>query len=270
MATIQEHYADAGFANRLWSALEGAGLDRHRLTTYDLRPLDEFHLRGRQGTVELLELARFMPNDHILDVGSGIGGPARYIASTAGVRVSGIDLTEAYCDVANELAVSTGLAHQVRFHPGDALNLPFDPLVFDGVWMQHVNMNIADKGALFRELYGVCRPGARLALHEVVAGEGESYFPVPWARELEFSHLVSADTLQTCWEAAGFETEVLIDDSAKTGAWLVDMQAKAEAGMPPLGIHLLIGDHFAEFFGNLRRGILEGKVRVIMATAVAK
>lgn len=272
MPTLQEHYADPGFASRMWTAIEAAGLDRHHLTTDEIRPLDEFHLRGRAASMELLELAAFMPNEHILDVGSGIGGPARFIASTTGARVTGVDLTPEFCDFANELTAATKLDHQVRFHSADALNLPFEDDTFDGAWMQHVNMNIGDKGALFHELNRVVRPGGRLALHEVVEGEGQPYFPAPWASDIEHSHLVTADTLRACWESAGFETREMKDDTMATRAWIEAMAERSRVPGPPpiLGLNLLMGEKFTECFGNVARGVLEGKLRVIMALVIKK
>ena len=80
----------------------------------------------------------------LVDVGSGIGGPARYLAESLGCRVVGIDLTAEYCRLAEVLTARTGLADKVEFRAADALDLPFGDGEFDAVWNQHVAMNIAD------------------------------------------------------------------------------------------------------------------------------
>ncbi len=87
--------------------------------------------------------------DRVLDVGSGLGGPARLIAAQRGCDVTGIDLTPEYVEVAERLTQRTGLGEQVRFVCGDALELPFDDASFDAAITLHVAMNIADRARLY-------------------------------------------------------------------------------------------------------------------------
>lgn len=267
MSSVSEHYDNPGLADRILNALAEAGLG----PTYsidDLRPLDEFHVRGRQGTELLAEMAKFQSGSHVIDIGSGLGGPARFNASRSGCRVSGIDLTDEYVRLAQHFALGTGLQDLVSFQTGNALAIPFAESTFDGAWMQHVNMNIADKGALFREVRRVLKPGGIYALHEVV---GEPYLPAPWASDPANSFVVSLNDLRVAWESAGFETEQLHDDSDAARAWFAGMKERTEReGMPALGIHLLFGERAGELFGNAGRALADGKLTVFMAVLRAR
>src|ERR687898_826328 len=140
---VESHYGRKGLGDRFLDALKEAGVDVDNLQPDDLAPVDEFHLRGREATDELAELAGIGADDSVLDVGSGVGGPARRIASTRGATVTGVDLTEEFCEVATMLSERTGLGDKVEFRHADALELPFDEGSFDVVWTQHTAMNIA-------------------------------------------------------------------------------------------------------------------------------
>ena len=159
------------------------GCDPGRPTFEALAPYDHFHGRGLEATEDMANRLHVSGTDHVLDVGSGIGGPARYMARRFGCRVSGIDLTAEFCDVARHLTARLGLAERVSFEQGDALGMPFSDAAFDGAFSMNVSMNIADKRALYREIHRVLKPGARLGLLEVVQGRGgEPDYPTPWAR----------------------------------------------------------------------------------------
>ena len=169
-ASIERHYAESGLADTVLQALEKVlgGTDVPRLE--DLPPVDELHIRGREATFEMIHNAQFSSDDHVLDVGCGVGGPSRWLAQMCGCRVSGLDITEAFCKVATLLARHTGLEKQVKYYHGSALDIPFEEDYFDGVWMQHVNMNIEDKSHLFSECRRVLRPGGKLVFYEIITG----------------------------------------------------------------------------------------------------
>jgi ubiquinone/menaquinone biosynthesis C-methylase UbiE len=132
----------------------------------------------------------------VLDVGSGLGGPARCIAGEFGCRVTGVDLTDEYVRAAAMLAERVGLSNLVTYHQGDALDLPFPEATFDVVWTQHTAMNIRDKAALYREMFRVLTPGGALAIYDILAGPVTPvHFPVPWARVPETSFLITPDEL---------------------------------------------------------------------------
>ena len=179
---IEQHYRRSGLATVILTALSNAGKDVNNLKPEDLASIDEFHIRGREATLELARAAGLDASTQVLDVGSGVGGPSRCIAREFGCRVTGIDLTHEYCRVATMLAERTGLSHLVSYRQGDALNLPFRDRAFDAAWTQHVAMNIPDKATLYREMDRVLKPSGVVGIYDILAGPGGPIlFPVPWA-----------------------------------------------------------------------------------------
>ena len=188
MATIpnpvEDHYTSRDLGAVILAALQGMGKDIEHLTPDDLAPVDEFHGGQRPATIRLAELLGLTGAERVLDVGSGLGGPSRFLAWRYGVRVSGVDLTAEFVRVADMLTRRTGLVGKVDYRQGDALDLPFGEASFDAVWSQNAAMNIADRDRLYGEMRRVLKPGGRLALQEVAAGPGgDPHFPVQWARE---------------------------------------------------------------------------------------
>jgi SAM-dependent methyltransferase len=184
-AAVVEHYGRDDLRERLSSALRTAGLSGQVLSPMILAPLDQFHVRGLAATKELAEAARVGPGAMVLDVGSGLGGPSRYLAATYGCHVTGIDLNASFVEAATYLAERAGFVDQVAYECADALALPYDDGRFDIAWTQHVAMNIEDRARLYGEVKRVLRPGGRFAVYDVVVGSGEAlHFPVPWARNL--------------------------------------------------------------------------------------
>ena len=170
---------------RILEALQESGRSIDELTYRDLIPVSELHNRGKQATVDLARLAEIQPEHHVLDLGCGIGGPARTLAAEFGCRVTGIDISDEFCTAAQSLNELVGLSGNISIRTADALALPFEDESFDIVWTQHASMNIADKQALFTEMHRVLRPGGKLALHDVMAGPVQPvHFPVPWAPTL--------------------------------------------------------------------------------------
>lgn len=167
---IQTHYTRVNLGKIILAALEKAGKDVHCLTPEDLAPIDEFHIRGRVATLEFARAVGLEKCMHVLDVGSGIGGTARCLAEAFGCHVTGIDLTEEYCQAAEMLSARTNLKYLVDFHQGDATKLPFNDQSFDVIWTEHVAMNILDKLQLYKEMYRVLKSGGTLAIYDVLAG----------------------------------------------------------------------------------------------------
>jgi len=124
--SVRDHYRATGLTERLKSALSALGTEDQRLSPQQLAALDQFHTRGLAATTEFARLAGITADMSVLDVGSGIGGPARFIAAACGCRVTGIDLSEPFVDAARYLTERTGQSGQVSFHVADALQLPFD------------------------------------------------------------------------------------------------------------------------------------------------
>src|SRR5262245_36470061 len=187
---VSSHYSRSDLLSRLNAALREDGVDPDHPSMEALAPYDQFHGRGLEATVEVAGLMNAGQGDHILDIGSGIGGPARYFASRFGCRVTGIDLTPEFCEVARHLTRLLDLEDRVTFGAGDALAMPYPADSFDGAYSMNVSMNIADKGAFYREIHRVLKPGAWLVLSEVARGEGgDPDYPTPWARSAHTSFL---------------------------------------------------------------------------------
>jgi SAM-dependent methyltransferase len=260
--SVAEHYARSDVGATILAALEAAGKDLGRLSLDDLAPVDEFHARGRAATVELTGALGLAPGMRVLDVGSGVGGPSRYVAATYHCDVVGIDLTEEYCRVARLLSERVGLGHRVEYRPGDALAMPFADGAFDAAYTQHVAMNIADKARLYAEVFRVLKPGAPFGIYDLLQGEGgEVLYPVPWARDRTTSFVVRPAELQALLEAAGFDVVGWRDTAAEARLWLEQMQARmAEPNAPPSMLRLLFGDDAKAMVQNLARNLLEDRV----------
>ena len=215
--SITDNYGRPDLETAILTAYEEAGTDTARLTRDDIAAFDEFHIGGRDATRTLARFAELRSGSRIVDVGSGVGGPARTLAAEFDCRVTGIDLVEEYCRVAELLTDRVGLDDRVSVHRGNAVDLPFEDGAFDVAWLQHVAMNVEDKERLFAELHRVLRPGGRLALHEICAGPGgrlalheifagsggEPHFPVPWADDPSISYLATAEEVSGHLSDAG-------------------------------------------------------------------
>ncbi|WP_208539109.1 class I SAM-dependent methyltransferase [Algihabitans albus] len=264
--TVTDHYARSGsLAQRILDLAHG--LAGGGPTVDDLAPLDQFHMRGEEATVEFAEMVAPQAGWFCVDLGCGIGGPARWLAAHCGVEVLGLDLTESYCRDAASLSRAIGLSDRVRFACADATGLPLAEDSLDLVWTQHAAMNVPDKKALYREVARVLKRGGRLALHDIMAGpEGPPHFPVPWAATPEGSFLLPSGEIRTLLAAAGLEELVWHDHTADALAWIHRRRADLEAGEPrPPGPHLFLGDGFKEMASNLGRNLEEGRITVHMA-----
>jgi cyclopropane fatty-acyl-phospholipid synthase-like methyltransferase len=245
------------------------GKDPQKLAPVDLAPVDEFHIRGREATIELANRAGLEAGQRVLDVGCGLGGSARYLAAEYGCRVVGIDLTREYIDVANDLAVRVGLGGKVGFRQASALELPFGDAEFDVVWTEHVQMNIADKHRFYGEIARVLAPGGRLMFHDIFRGHGELHYPVPWADMSSISFLATQDEVREILQGVGFRVLDWEDTSARSLAWFGAAVERIKAsGPPPLGLHLLMGDTALAKLENMGRNLREG--RIVVAQAVAE
>ena len=257
---IRSHYTSGDLLARLVATLREDGLEPSQATVETLAPYDQFHGRGLAATEDMATLVQVAETDHLLDVGSGIGGPARYLAQRFGCRVSGIDLTPEFCDVARHLTARLGLADRVSVRQGNALAMPFGDATFDGAYSMNVSMNIADKCALYREIHRVLKPGAWLMLSEVVQGPGgEPDFPVPWARTASSSFLSTQAETRANLDASGFTIESLRETTETALAFAARSRAVVEAGGKPphRAVSLILGTGAEEATANAARALRE-------------
>ena len=260
---VRDHYRATGLTERLKAALAAFGPEEQKLTLEQLATLDQFHTRGLAATAELARLAGITADMSVLDVGSGVGGPARFLAATYGCRVTGVDLSEPFVEAARYLTERTGQGRQVSFQTGSALDLPFDDDGFDVVLLQHVAMNIADRPLLYREIRRVLKSGGRFATFDVVSTGGEPHFPLPWARTPATSFLLTAAATREAIEPAGFRTLVWQDDTKAAAAWFA--QLRSSSPPPSLNLGVVMGPDFAQRAANLGRSLAEGRLGILTA-----
>lgn len=261
--SVAQHYSHGSLERTILAALAASGRDIDQLTLADLAPVDEFHIGGRQATIEFAERMGLTPGLNLLDVGSGLGGASRYFASERGCRISGIDLTDEYVRVAEAMARRVGLESRVAYRQGSALALPFEAGTFDGAYMLHVGMNIPDKARLFAEIRRVLRPGGVIGIYDVMReGDGDLTFPLPWASNAGTSFVESAGAYRAMLEGAGFAVEMERSRREFAIEFFRRMRAQAaqSGGPPPLGLHILMGDSAQRKAANmsdiLERGLI--------------
>lgn len=274
-STASEHYASQNLTERLKAVLHQMGPDAVPLSLDVLAPLDQFHSRGLQATkelaTELVNVAGIRGTDRIVDIGSGLGGPSRYLASTYGCTVTGVDLSASFVEAATYLAERTGLDTHVSYSCGDALSLPFDAGTFDIAWTQHVAMNIAARAALYSEAFRVLRPGGHFAMFDVIAVSGEPlHYPVPWARTAASSFLKTADETRALLIEQGFHVTSWNDCTDAGIVWFADRENERArmSEAPALGLHLAMGSGFAEMAQNLARNLRERRAALVQVIAV--
>lgn len=260
---VRTHYNGPGLTDRIKIALAAIGPEGQLLTAKQLASLDQFHTRGLLATTELASASGVKAEDKVLDLGCGIGGPARYLASTFGCTVIGVDLSPSFIEAAEYLTARCGLADQIAFKVGDALHLPFDDGAFDAVFLQHVAMNIADRAALYTEVRRVLKPGGRFATYDLVLTGGDVIYPAPWARDASTSFLISAEDTRAALEAAGFTVQLWRDDTETALDWFKAAAANPSPG--PLNLGVVMGPEFPAISGNLGRNIREGRLGVLSA-----
>ncbi len=214
-AAVARHYGNAGLLARILAGLEASGVDPDHLRPDDLAPVDEFHIGGREATAHAVAKLDLDEGAQVLDVGCGIGGAARYIATQAGCRVTGIDLTPEFIATARRLTELTGLDGKIAFEVASALDMPFEDAAFDAAITLHVAMNIPERAALYGEIARVMKPGAELCLYDVMkTGAGEIAYPVPWAETPATSHLTTVEEMRDLLDGAGFDVSEVEDRRA--------------------------------------------------------
>jgi sarcosine/dimethylglycine N-methyltransferase len=260
---VRDHYRATGLTERLKTALPALGHEDQRFTPQQLAGLDQFHTRGLMATAELAALAGITADMPVLDVGAGIGGPARFLAATYGCQVTGVDLSEPFVEAARYLTERTGQSEQVSFQTASALELPFEDGGFEVVMLQHVAMNISDRARLYREIRRVLKSRGRFATFDIVSNGGEPHYPLPWARTPETSFLLTATATRETIEPAGFRTLVWQDDTEAAKTWITQLRESGPPPSPNLGT--VMGPDILQMSMNLGRNLMEGRLGILTA-----
>ena len=270
-SAVAEHYSDTDLLVRIFKALEASGANIDHLQPDDLAPVEEFHIGGREATTHALSKLSLSAKSHVLDVGCGIGGAARYLAANVGCRVSGIDLTPEYIDVARTLTDRTGLGDKTTFKVASALAMPFEAETFDAAITFHVAMNIEDRSTLYSEIARVMKPDASLCIYDVMKkSETPLTYPVPWAQSADTSHLTTPAEMLKLLNAAGFEAHDVEDRTNFAVDFFQQSLAAIADGPPPLGIHLLMGASAPEKFKNTLNNIQRGCIAPVQMIAMRR
>ena len=266
---VEQHYASEGITARVLAALRHVHGPDVPITPDTLAPIDHFHGKGAIATEELVAALQPKASDHLLDIGCGIGGPARWIAAKYRCRVTGVDLTAEFCEAARELNGLCGLADRVQVLHGSALSLPLPDNSFDRAYSQAALMNVSDKRGVFCEAFRVLRPGGLLALSLAGAGSaGDPRYPLPWATTPDISFLATPDEIRGDLLAAGFQIVLLHDTAAAVAASLAPVLKQLETeGLPPLSSHVVMGENEKEWRINAMRSLVEGRTAMIEALA---
>jgi MPBQ/MSBQ methyltransferase len=268
---VAQHYATENLEQRILAAFEAAGKPRNSITADDLAAVDEFHIGGRQATEAIAAQMDLRPGMRLLDIGSGIGGPARYFASVHGCHVTGVDLAPEYVRTARAISILVGVSASVQFEQGSATELPFEDHSFDGAYMLHVGMNIQDKVKLFRAVKRALRGTAVFAMFDVMRiGPGELQFPVPWASKTDESFVATTDDYRNALLDEGFA--IMAERERKQFAldFFAQMrQRNQQQGPQPLGLHLVMGETATLKLSNVLEGLRRGVIAPVELVARA-
>jgi ubiquinone/menaquinone biosynthesis C-methylase UbiE len=259
--SITDDYGDAGLGERILNGLRAHGVDTDNLTQEILAEVDHIHGGGYLNTAEHAELIGMGAGMHVLDIGCGIGGPARYYANAFGCRVTGIDLTPEYIDVATMLTESCGLTDRVDFKCANATDLPFDDASFDVAWSLNVTMNIEDRAGFYAEVRRVLKPGGKFGLSELGQGPGgDPYYPLAWARDASYSFLVSPDDLRAGLEAAGFRITDWIDEAERRKQAGGRVPQGGETISPKEANRMVRGEDYTDRQANGSKSVMENRL----------
>ena len=267
---IQKNYTIDSMLDRIKRALEKAGFGSAPVKWSDLVMFDQFHVRGLEATKEMAESLELTSGQKILDVGCGLGGPARYLAALYDVHITGVDITPDFVEISDYLSIRAGLADKLTFQQGDATELPFKDEEFDIAYTQHVAMNIENKLKLYQEVHRVLKKSGQFAIYDAIKGNDQPViYPTPWAREEAISFLATEQEMSEMLSNASFKTISFTDKTDIAKGWFQELRQQREQQQQsqqppnPLNPIAILGSEMALAIGNFAKNVLEGRVRVV-------
>jgi ubiquinone/menaquinone biosynthesis C-methylase UbiE len=267
---VSHHYTRGNLVAAIRGGVEALGKTINSVTIDDLAPVDEYHIGGRQASEDFLSQLNLTPGKHVLDVGCGLGGAARFVASRYGCHVTEIDLTPEFIETAKVLRGWVGLDSRVSLHLGSALAMPFADHVFDCAYMLHVGMNIVDKAKLCSEVSRVLRPNSLFGIYDVMRiGDGELAYPVHWATTAASSAVATPAQYREVLEKAGFAViaERNRHDFALAQYHLLRAKTAKVGSPPPLGLHILMGNNTSDYVQNMIENVSTGRIAPVELVA---
>ncbi len=267
-AIDEDYSAIPDLASRIIGVLEEAGIPPEKWTPEILAPADQIHGGGLTQTRLHAALTSIRPDMHLIDIGCGVGGPARYFATEFGCRVTGIDLTPEYIDCAITLTEKMNLSDRVSFDVGDAAELPYEDEAFDMAWALNVTMNIQDREKFYKGVHRVLKPGASFGISELGQGPGGApYYPLTWARDPSYSFLLPPDEMRQVLESCGFRVVEWIDEAARRQAAQTSPPPPEPKVETPLTIELTRGTDYPDRRANSGKSAKEGRLTNVMLVA---
>ena len=180
-----------------------------------------------------------------------------------GARITGIDLTAEFCEVARQLTQMLGLEDRVDFKQGDALGDAVRGCELRWRLLDERLDEHRDKAGFYAEIHRVLRPGGWLVLSEIAQGPGGSpAYPTPWARTAESSFLATPQQTREGLEAAGFAVSSLRETTEQSLAYGARSRAMVERGEKPphRAVKLMHGEIAAEAMANTARGLAQSRL----------
>lgn len=271
--SVESHYTIGNLLQTIENAIPKLGKTLETVTNEEFSLIDELHVGGLEATIKLFDMIQFSKNDHIIDLGCGLGGPARYVAETFSSKVIGIDLTDEFISTGNQISKWLRVENQVDLQLGNALTLSqFNNHSFDAGYTIHAGMNIDDKYALYQEANRVLKPNANLVIYDIMLNENYQKqalsYPLPWADIIEENFIAPPSQYRQALLQNGFEIKQELDFSDFSIAFFDKLMNLIKSNeTPALGLHILMKENAEAKINHIYQSIVNGLVspRAIIA-----